>query len=192
MVKKLRLLIAITAVFILVLSGCSSAPKTTKKVEDFTFTDQNGKKFGLKDLKGKIWVSDFVFTSCTTICPPMTHNMSELQKKVEEEGLDNVEFVSFSVDPAVDSPEALKEYAGKYDGDLSKWHFLTGYSQDKIEQFAKDNFSAFVKKPDSGDQVIHGISFYIINKKGEILEKNYAGNKDVPYDEIIDTIKKLN
>ena len=189
--KKLRILFILALGFLLIMAGCSQNPKTGNQIENFTFTDQNDKPFGLKDLKGKVWVADFVFTSCTTICPPMTHNLSELQKKIEKAGLKNVEIVSFSVDPTVDTPKALKDYAAKFDANQKKWHFLTGYSQDKIEAFAKDNFSAFVKKPENDDQVIHGISFYIVNKKGEILEKNYTGNKDVPYDEIIDTIKKL-
>ncbi|RLQ97537.1 SCO family protein [Falsibacillus albus] len=172
---------------LLMAAGCSSKEKGTP-LKDFKFTDENNQAFGLKDMKGKVWITDFVFTSCTSVCPPMTHNMSELQKMVKKEGLKDVGFVSFSVDPTVDTPQGLKEYAAKYDADLATWHFLTGYSQDKIQDFALDNFQALVKKPKNDDQVIHGTSFYLINKNGERV-KSYSGVKDVPFDQIIKDIK---
>src|SRR5690606_38306256 len=123
------------------------------------------------DLKGDVLVADFVFTNCTTVCPPMTSNMTELQKRVEEAGYDDVTFVSFSVDPELDTPEVLKEYAKDYGINLDNWEFLTGYSQEEIEKFAEKNFKTIVKKPENDDQVIHGTSFYVINKDGEIVEE---------------------
>ncbi|MCM3566895.1 SCO family protein [Neobacillus mesonae] len=159
-------------------------------VKDFTATNQANQSFGLKDLKGKVWVSAFIFTTCADVCPPMTSNMVKLQKMVKDEGLKDVEFVSFSVDPTVDKPDVLTRYAKQFGADLNNWTFLTGYSQEFIEKFASKTFKTFVKKPDEGNQVIHQTYIYLVDQKGHI-KKSYNGFKDVPYDEIINDIKTL-
>ncbi|WP_462411928.1 SCO family protein [Neobacillus sp. Marseille-QA0830] len=159
-------------------------------VKDFSATTQENKSLDLKDLKGKVWIADFIFTSCADVCPPMTANMANLQKKVKDEGLKNVEFVSFSVDPTVDTPEALTRYAGQFQADLNNWTFLTGYSQEFIESFARGNFKTIVKKPEEGNQVIHQTFVYLVNADGTI-KKSYDLYKNVPYDEIIHDIKAL-
>ena len=86
-------------------------------VEDFTYTDQNGESFGLKNLKGKVWIADFIFTNCESVCLPMTANMKKITRfESEKEGIDNIQFVSFSVDPSVDTPEVMKEYGANLFG----------------------------------------------------------------------------
>ncbi|MBS4204165.1 SCO family protein [Lederbergia citrea] len=184
--RKFSLLILLST--ILILSACSSAAKSGSPIKDFNYTDQDGKPFGLKDLKGKVWVADFVFTNCTTVCPPMSSNMSQLQQDVKDAGLKDVHFVSFSIDPAIDTPEVLKEYGEAFAADFSTWHFLTGYTQEEIEDYVPKNFKTIVKKPRDDDQVIHGVSFYLLNKKGEIIA-DYPGNTDVPFKQIIKDIK---
>ncbi|MBT2705034.1 SCO family protein [Chryseobacterium sp. ISL-80] len=159
-------------------------------IEDFTFTNQAGEQLSKDDLKGKVWVADFVFTNCADVCPPMTANMAKLQDMIKEEKLENVEIVSFSVDPTVDKPEVLKEYGQKFNVDFSNWSFLTGYSQEEIEKFALKSFKAFVKKPEEGDQVIHGTDFYLIDQEG-VMRKYYTGLKEVPFEQIIEDIKTL-
>lgn len=98
----------------------------------------------------------------------MTNNMNRLREMIEKEKLD-VNFVSFSVDPTVDSPSRLKEYGLKFTENLSKWDFLTGYSQEEIEKFAVENFKTLVKKPENDNQVVHGTSFFLVDKSGEIF-----------------------
>ncbi|WP_243299929.1 SCO family protein [Bacillus litorisediminis] len=176
------------------LAGCSGAEIPNKldyKIESFEFTNQDGETVSLEDLKGKVWVADFVFTSCQDVCLPMTFNMSKIQDLVEEEGLENVEFVSFSVDPEIDQPEVLKEFGKKFGADFANWNFLTGYSQDKIESFALESFKTLVQKPEEGDQVAHGTSFYLVDQNGTVV-KDYSGVTDVPYETIIEHIKILN
>ncbi|QNK89125.1 SCO family protein [Sporosarcina sp. resist] len=181
------------SLFSLLLVGCVQGKGIKNplnlEVSEFSFTNQEGKKLGLDDLKGKVWIADFVFTNCTTVCLPMMANMTELQGKLKEEDL-NVQLISFSVDPAIDTPEVLKEYAGNYNADLSSWNFLTGYSQNTIKDFAAKSFKAIAIKPKTGDQVIHGTSFYLINKEGTVM-KDYSG-LDAPFDEIINDVKLLN
>ncbi|MEK4200398.1 SCO family protein [Cytobacillus sp. FSL K6-0265] len=189
----LKKLVAVFGLLIVILAACGQSGienALNYDVKDFSYTNQDNQGVGLSDLEGKVWIADFIFTSCETVCPPMTFNMSQLQDKVKEEGIENVEFVSFSVDPTVDSPEALKDFANNYEIDFSNWHFLTGYSQEEIESFAVDSFKSLVKKPKNDDQVIHQTSIYLVDQNGVVM-KDYDGVSDVPYDEIIADIKKI-
>lgn len=184
---------AIIFLCLMILAGCSTGSKIPKAlnwdIADFQYINQNGESYGLKDLKGKIWVADFMFTNCTTVCPPMTANMARLQKMAKEEKLD-VQFVSFSVDPTVDKPDVLKTYIQKYTTDTNNWALLTGYSQEEIEQFAKESFQTLVDKPDSTNQVVHGTSFYLVDQHGKVMKK-YSGVSNTPYEDIVRDIKRL-
>jgi protein SCO1 len=159
-------------------------------VKDFNAVTQDNQPFEKKNLDGKIWVADFIFTNCADVCPPMTANMTKLQKMVEDEELANVEFVSFSVDPTVDTPEKLTEYAKNFGLKDNNWTFLTGYSQEFIETYAKETFKTLVKKPQEGDQVIHQTYFFLVGPDQKV-KKIYNGYQEVPYDEMISDIKLL-
>ncbi|WPP34780.1 SCO family protein [Bacillus sonorensis] len=158
-------------------------------VQSFSFQNQDNKTVSLDSLKGKVWVADFIFTNCNTICPPMTSHMAELQKQMDEENL-QARIVSFSIDPENDTPEKLKKFAANYPLSFENWDFLTGYSQAEIERFALKSFKAIVKKPENEDQVIHQSSFYLVDQEGKVV-KDYDGAKDTPYSEIIADIKIL-
>ncbi|WP_110112253.1 SCO family protein [Bacillus sp. CGMCC 1.16541] len=186
-----QLLVAMMSFVLVALTACSSdiPDRLDWKLDDFSFVNQEGETVSKESLKGEVWVADFIFTNCETVCPPMTANMTKLQKMAKDEGLD-VRFVSFSVDPEEDSPEKLKEFASQFDADLTKWDFLTGYTQDEIQDFALDNFKTIVQKPKNEDQVIHQTSFYLVDQEGQVV-KDYSGVSDTPYEEIIDHIKTL-
>ncbi len=179
-------------ILIFLAAGCSKGISDAKNwpVEEFTFTNQEGKPFGLKDLKGKVWVANFIFTNCETVCLPMTANMVQLQTMLEEEKVSNVELVSFSVDPELDTPDALKQFGENFSVNFENYNFLTGYDQDFIERFAMENFKELVDKPENDDQVIHGTRFFLVNQEGKIV-KYYSGLNDIPFEEIISDIKKL-
>jgi protein SCO1/2 len=189
---KKKILFLFILIFTLILSACGKEIENAVNwpIKDFTATTQQNKHIGLKDLKGKVWVSAFIFTSCADVCPPMTTNMVKLQKKLKEENLKDVKLVSFSVDPTVDTPEVLTHYAKQFGVDFNNWTFLTGYSQEFIEKFAMDSFKTIVKKPAGGSQVIHQTFLYLVDKEGNI-KKTYSGYKNVPYEEIINDIKTL-
>jgi protein SCO1/2 len=119
----------------------------------------------------------------------LTANMAELQKDLKAAGA-KAEIVSFSVDPEKDSPDALKKYIGKFKGDFTNWHALTGYSFENIQKFARQNFKSAVQKDTKSDQVIHGTSFFLADKSGTIVAR-YDG-LDTPNDKIIKDIKALN
>jgi protein SCO1 len=190
---KARILVVILVITSLIMVACGQKEIENAvdwPIKDFSGTNQENKSFGLKDLKGKVWISDFIFTSCVDVCPPMTSNLVKLQKMVKDEDLKNVEFVSYSVDPVVDTPEVLTRYAKQFQVDFTNWNFVTGYTQEYIENFALKNYKALVKKPQEGNQVIHGTSLYLVDQEGHI-KKSYDGIKDVPFDEIINDIKAL-
>jgi len=152
-------------------------------VQEFTATDQAGKEVNLEQLKGKVWVADFIFTNCTTVCSPMTAQMAFLQKKLKDEGLD-VSLVSFSVDPERDTPEAMIAYGENYNIDFSNWHFLTGYSNEEIIRFSKESFHSPVIFEPGTDQVGHVTSFFLVDEKGVIVKK-YPGIEPTTLDQII-------
>jgi protein SCO1/2 len=191
--KRIKLL-SIFLVMTLLLAACGTPEKesipdaTDWKLGDFSYTNQEGDTFGLKDVKGDITIASLIFTSCTTVCSPITANLAKLQRMSEEEGLD-VHFLSFSVDPEVDTPEKLKEFGNQFEADYTKWNFLTGYSQEKIETFGPENFKTIVAKPKNGGEVVHGTSIYLIDQEGTIV-KSYDG-LDVPFEEILKHVKIL-
>ncbi|MDI7743462.1 SCO family protein [Lysinibacillus fusiformis] len=188
--KNLNVLVVVLIVAT-ILGACSNykfEATTEYEIEDFEVTNHQGKTMSLESLKGKPWLAMFIFTSCTTVCQPMTNNMSEIQKELIERNVEDYNIVAFTVDPTIDTPERLSEYFGYFDvPDESKWHLVTGYDQSYIERFALDNFKALVKKPEEGDQVMHGTTFYLVDEKG-IAVKNYSGlsegNQDVSFETI--------
>jgi len=196
---KKNLIVLLTLLVVATILGACSNYKfkatTEYVIEDFKTVDQRGETVTLESLKGKPWLAMFIFTSCTTVCQPMTFNMSEIQKELMEREVEDYNIVAFSVDPTIDTPERLAEYFGHFEiPDESKWHLVTGYDQTYIEQFALNNFKALVKKPEEGDQVMHGTTFYLVDENG-IAVKNYSGLKadtqEVPYDTIAIDIETL-
>ena len=179
-----KLLTLIVLVFMLLLAGCGQGIEDPLnwEIEEFNFTNQDNEEVGLADLQGEVWLADFIFTNCTTVCLPMTSNMVDLQSQFKEQGLD-VQIVSFSVDPTVDSPEVLKSYAENYGADFASWNLLTGYSPEDIDAFAMDNFKTIARKPENDDQVLHGTSFFLVDKNGVIM-KDYNG-VNPPVEEIL-------
>lgn len=130
-------------------------------VPPFTLTSSEGKPFGLKDLKGKVWVADFIFTSCAGICPQMTGMMKKLQNDLED--LPEVHFVSISVDPKRDTVQALAEYAEEYDADIKRWHFLRG-DLPLIQALSVDGFHL----GDKENPLNHAPHFALVDADGHI------------------------
>lgn len=180
-----RLLILLCACCFLV--ACGTNPTSTKAIAPFTFTNQNDNAFGTNQLKRNIWIATFIFTNCDTICDPMTAEMAVLQEEMQKKGLP-VQFVSFSVDPKTDTPETLRNYIQDFTEDTSNWNLLTGYTQDDIEIFAREQFNTMVQKPATSTQVIHGSNFYLVGADGDLLgEYNFVDPTYV--DEIIKDVE---
>ena len=130
-------------------------------VPDFTLTDTRGDAFGLRDLKGQVWIADFIFTSCAGVCPIMSTNMAEIQQIFADEP--RVQFVSISVDPETDTPEKLAEYAARFNSDAARWHLLTG-EVETIHALATEGF----KLGSLDNPLNHSDRFVLVDKSGTI------------------------
>lgn len=185
----MKRLIPLMLLLVVLISGCSQPLERGKLVRDFTFTDQNDKSFSSKDLVGTPWIADFIFTNCTTVCPTLTNEMANLQAVLKEQDID-MNFVSFSVDPEIDTPEVLKNYIANFTDDESNWHLLTGYSQNEIEAFSREEFQTFVLKHESSTQVVHGTNFYLLDEEGYVL-KEYNFSNESYQEELLADLKHL-
>lgn len=191
--KRLSILIGVPLFMALFLAACGDQyneinPNMSETVNDFEFTTQDHETLGSEDLKGQWWIADFIFTNCTTVCLPMTSNMSSLQSMLKEEDID-IQLVSFSVDPDYDTPEILKEYANEYNADLTNWRFLTGYDFQTIRELSIKSFRAPLKAPEPGDdQVLHDTRFFLVTPEGEII-KGYDGTRMNEMDQIVEDLK---
>ncbi len=178
------------------LNACSKNEQKEKvvfplnmQISKFEGVNQDNKPINLATLRGKVWIADFVFTNCDTVCSPMTANMAELQKKLASEGV-KAQLVSFSIDPDHDKPIILKQYAGGVGADFSNWNLITGYKQEFIESFANKSFMAPAAKLEGSNQFVHSTNFYLVNQQGVVVQK-YEGVSNPPYEQIIKDIKYL-
>ncbi len=173
-------------------SGSSSnfdIAKAGLSIPAFEYTNQDGEAFGMKQLEGKYWLTDMIFTSCPTVCPTMTPNMQRLQDAMKEEGID-LTFISFTVDPEFDTPEQLKVYADYMDIDVQSWKFLTGYTVEEIAQFAEEGFGTVVQALEDSDDIMHSTSFFLVDPEGKVIRK-YDGMKSDQSEIIADLIKTV-
>jgi len=138
-------------------------PTPLYDVPAFSFIDQDGRKLTNEDLKGHVWLADFIFTRCPGPCPLMTSNMAAAQKAV---GDADVRFVSFSIDPEYDQPAVLKRYAREHGADESRWRFVTGDPK-AILDFAKGlHLSAIPATANQG--IEHDTHFVLVDQKGRV------------------------
>ena len=106
-----------------------TAPSSTglkTKAPDFVLSNQDGKHFDSKSLRGKVVVLNFIYTTCTDVCPLFTANFAQLQRTLKDRHSSDVFFISITTDPEIDSPKVLKAYAQRYGADFENWAFLTG------------------------------------------------------------------
>lgn len=155
-----------------------------KKVPAFSFTDQNGKTITNKDYEGKVYVVEFFFSTCPTICPRMSRNLVDVQDTFK--GLKDFGIASFTINPANDTPEVLKAYAEKYGVINPNWHFLTG-DQDEIMKLANQGFNLFAdENPEVEGGFEHSGNLALIDKNGYIRSRTDAhGNPMIFYNGII-------
>lgn len=141
------------------------------QVPDFSLIDQRGNSIVLSNLKGKIWVANFIFTRCVAACPLMTDKMKKLQEEFAESSVD---FVSFSVDPEYDTPDVLFQYANRFGVDGNRWFFLTG-DKETIYHLTQEGFGLAIGQQDS--EVLHSARFVLVDRRGQI-RGYYDSNED--------------
>ena len=156
-----------------------------KKVPEFSFTDQDGKTITNKDYLGQVYVVDFFFTTCPTICPRMSKNLAVIQDKFK----DNPDFgiASFSINPENDTPEVLKAYAADYGVTSPNWHLLTGAKED-IYKLSNIGFNIFVNI----ENFEHSGDFALVDKEGYLRSRKDAfGNPKIFYKGVISELEKV-
>ncbi|NRD18423.1 SCO family protein [Winogradskyella eckloniae] len=158
------------------------------KIADFSLTNQNGKTITQDDYKDKIYVADFFFTTCPTICPIMTKNMAQIQKAILND--DEVMLLSHSVTPKIDSVAQLKKYAIEKGVIDRKWNLVTG-DKKQIYKLARKSYLA-VKTDGNGDayDMIHTENFMLIDKKRQI-RGFYDGTNSEEIERLLDDIETL-
>ncbi len=162
--------------------------KKYHKIADFSLINQNGKIITQDNYKDKIYVADFFFTTCQTICPIMTTNMAEIQKEIIND--DDIMLLSHSVTPQIDDVPQLKKYALEKGVNDKKWNLVTG-DKKHIYELARKSYLA-VKSFGNGDEfdMIHTENFMLIDKKRQI-RGFYDGTNPKDIERLLDDIKIL-
>jgi protein SCO1/2 len=140
-----------------------AAERELFKAPNLTLTGEEGKPFLTSELRGKVWVADFIFTSCAGSCPIMSHEMAELQKTTPA----GVNFVSFTVDPKTDTAPILKEYGRGLHADFARWHFLTGTERQMSD--AAVGMKISVAPANGGYALSHSDRFLLIDQHGYVV-----------------------
>lgn len=157
-------------------------------IGDFSLINQNGKTITQEDYKDKIYIADFFFTTCPTICPIMTKNMADLQKALGDDS--NVLLLSHSVTPEIDSVAQLKKYAIEKGVNDSKWNLVTG-DKKQIYDLARKSYLAVKTDGDGGPfDMIHTENFILVDKEKRI-RGFYDGTKKEDMDKILTDIEIL-
>ncbi|WP_179344269.1 SCO family protein [Winogradskyella ursingii] len=155
-----------------------------KQVPNFSFTNQNGKTITNEDYLGKVYVVEFFFTTCPTICPIMNRNLVEVQN--EFKNFEDFGVASFTINPKVDTPEVLKTYAENYKVTNPNWNFLTG-DEEAIYKLANEGFNLYTAQDPSVEGGFeHSGNFALIDKKGYIRSRtDKFGNPLIFYNGLI-------
>jgi len=134
-------------------------------VPAFELTNQDGQPFGSTQLLGKIWIADFIYTTCPGPCPMISSRMSELQKPLEKT---DVHLVSFTIDPARDTPQVLRGYAEKLQAEPGRWDFLTG-PQSTIYNLSRNGFKLAISDGSEEKGLpVHSTRLILVDRHGEI------------------------
>jgi protein SCO1/2 len=145
--------------------------KTFGKVPDFSLIERSGRRVSLSDLKGRIWIVNFIYTNCPDTCPIQSAQMKELQAEFMDEK--DLRLVSITVDPKRDTTKVLTEYATRFGADPARWFFLTG-EKDTIYRLAQEGFRLGAaeipheKRPPSGATHTHSPRLVLVDRKAQI------------------------
>lgn len=162
--------------FILLAFGCARQPELARygAVPNFSLTERSGQTVSLSDLADKVWIADFIFTSCAGACPSMTANMSKLQKMLPPE----IRMVSFTVDPRRDTMKVLADYADHYGADKERWLFLTG-ERENLYNLSIKGFKLAIDDTmgTEAEPITHSTRFALVDRQGQI-RGYYSGIED--------------
>ena len=137
------------------------------ELPEFSFQDQAGSPIGLKDLRGKVWLANFIFTRCAGPCPLMTGKFASLQHSLVDKS--QIKLVSFSVDPEYDTRKVLQQYSEKFGAIEGVWFFLTGNKKDIYDLSVKGFKLAAAEEVAEGQHaILHSERFVLVDKWGRV------------------------
>jgi protein SCO1/2 len=165
--KKYVSLVGLCLGVMAIVFGCQRQSELARfyAVPDFSLVDQTGADVRLADLKGKVWIADFIFTHCAGACPMMTQKMRQLHQVLPADIL----LVSFTVDPARDTPQTLAAYAAEQGATLDRWLFLTG-DKDALYDLCIKGFKLALDDSNGtiAEPITHSTRFVLVDGQGEI------------------------
>ena len=160
-----------------------------KKVPEFSFLNQYGKLITNKDYLGKVYIVEFFFTTCPTICPRMNANLIQIQNTFSE--YENFGVASFTINPAHDTVEVLKSYADNYGVTNPNWHLMTG-DKAAIYDLANKGFNLYTAEDESvAGGFEHSGNFALIDKNGFLRSRVVNGNPIIFYNGMISEAEKM-
>jgi len=180
-------LVAVTASWPIVWSLRTSLPPplpVLATLPPFQLTDQDGRQFGSKDLEGHAWVASFIFTRCTTVCPAITARMAEVQRRTGQLA-PAFHLVSFSVDPAYDTPERLSAYARFHRASPRMWSFLTG-PEEAVKDAVVNGLRVAMGREagaEAPEGIFHGTHLVLVDGRGRV--RGYYDSAD---DAVVDRV----
>jgi protein SCO1/2 len=173
------------------MAGCAKAPPPLRALPEFALTAvtvDGDSPLDLRALRGRVWIADFIYTSCAGPCPLLSANMSALQKRLPK----SIGLLSFTVDPDHDSAEVLTLYAKKFGADPQRWFFATGDKAALLKLF-RDGFQIAVAESATaapGQNIAHTTKFVLIDGDGK-LRGYYDGDDDASLDRLAADASRL-
>jgi protein SCO1/2 len=163
-------------------------------VPPFRLTERSGRTTSLDDLRGAPWIADFIFTRCAGTCPLLTASMARLQGKLPAAGDSPPRLVSFSVDPAYDTPEVLRSYAERFRADPNRWLFLTG-ERAALHDLIRNGFLLSVAESEGGradpnEMITHSDRFVLVDARGRI-RGYYHGTEEESVERLVADVERL-
>lgn len=158
-------------------------------IREFEYYNQDSVLVTSKDLKGKVWISDFFFSTCPTICPPMTSQMKRLNSNLSDLS-EHIQFLSFSIDPKKDQPSRLREYMKEHGIKATNWMFLTGDEAATHELGVNYFFVAATDDADEPGGFAHGDIFTLVDHEGRV-RGIYHGTETEAVDSLERDVRKL-
>lgn len=168
--------------------GVEVADTIYHHVPEFEYLNHDSVMVYSKDLKDRVWITDFFFTKCPTICPPMTSQMKRLSDNISDLS-DKVYFLSFSIDPERDTPNQLREYRKKYEINAKNWHFFTG-DEEATHLLAKEFFNGAERNEDIDGGFGHTSYFALVDKEG-LVRGIYDGTNAEQVDQLEVDLRKF-
>ena len=147
------------------------------RIPEFSMLNQDSVQVSSTTLKGNIWIADFFFTSCSTICPGMTAKMKSIQEKLKDLSKD-IQFISFSIDPEKDQPSVMRKYIKTYGINDENWVFLTGNEEETHELGVDHFFIHAASDPEAVDGYAHAEAFSLVDKEGYVRGVYNVQNPD--------------